>query len=57
VAKANYALVLIDGFPANDPGGEFDFGKLLPLELERVEVTRGAALLSMEELFPALSIW
>ena len=40
---SNYALVLIDGFPANDPGGEFDFGKLLPLELEKVEVTRGAA--------------
>ncbi len=39
----NYALVLIDGFPVNDPGGEFDFGKLLPLELEQVEVTRGAA--------------
>jgi hypothetical protein len=39
----NYALVLIDGFPVNDPGGEFDFGKTLPLEFERVEVTRGAA--------------
>ena len=40
---SNYALVLIDGFPANDPGGEFDFGELLPLEMDRVEVTRGAA--------------
>ena len=40
---SNYALVLIDGIPANDPGGEFDFGKLLPLQLGRVEVTRGAA--------------
>jgi hypothetical protein len=25
----------------NDPGGAYDFGKQLPLELERVEVTRG----------------
>ena len=40
---SNYALVLIDGLPANDPGGAFDFGKLLPLELGRVELTRGAA--------------
>ncbi len=39
----NYALVLLDGLPVNDPGGAFDFGKLLPLEIGRVEVTRGAA--------------
>ncbi len=40
---SNYALVLLDGLPVNDPGGAFDFGKLLPLEIGRVEVTRGAA--------------
>jgi len=40
---SNYALVLIDGLPVNDSGGAFDFGKLLPLELGRVELTRGAA--------------
>ena len=39
----NYALVLLDGLPVNDPGGAFDFGKLLPLQIGRVEVTRGAA--------------
>ena len=37
---SNYALVLLDGLPVNDPGGAFDFGKLLPLEIGRVEVTR-----------------
>ena len=40
---SNYALVLLDGLPVNDPGGAFDFGKLLPLDIGRVEVTRGAA--------------
>ena len=40
---ANHALVLLDGLPVNDPGGAFDFGKLLPLQIGRVEVTRGAA--------------
>jgi vitamin B12 transporter len=39
--ETNYALVLIDGVTVNDPGGAYDFGKQLPLELERVEVTRG----------------
>jgi len=39
--ETNYALVLVDGVTVNDPGGSYDFGKQLPLELERVEVTRG----------------
>jgi len=39
--ESNYALVLIDGVTVNDPGGAYDFGKELPLELERVEVARG----------------
>jgi vitamin B12 transporter len=39
--EPNYALVVVDGVTVNDPGGAYDFGKQLPLELERVEVTRG----------------
>jgi len=39
----NAARVLIDGVPVNEPGGAFNFGTALPLELERVEVVRGAA--------------
>lgn len=40
---SNAARVLIDGVPVNEPGGAFNFGTLLPLELERIEVVRGAA--------------
>jgi vitamin B12 transporter len=39
----NAARVLIDGVPVNEPGGAFNFGTLLPVELDRVEVVRGAA--------------
>lgn len=39
---SRYARVLLDGVPLNQPGGSFDFGSALPLELERVEVARGA---------------
>jgi outer membrane cobalamin receptor len=40
---SNAARILIDGVPVNEPGGAFDFGAFLPLELEQVEVVRGAA--------------
>jgi len=40
---SNSARVLVDGVPANEPGGAYNFGTALPLELERVEVVRGAA--------------
>lgn len=40
---SNSARVLVDGIPVNEPGGAFDFGAELPLELDRVEVVRGAA--------------
>ena len=40
---SNSARVLLDGVPINEPGGSFNFGTFLPLELERVEVVRGAA--------------
>jgi vitamin B12 transporter len=39
---SNAARVLVDGVPVNDPGGEYDFGLQVPLELERVEIVRGA---------------
>lgn len=35
--------VLVDGVPVNEPGGAYDFAAALPLELERVELLRGAA--------------
>jgi len=41
--NSNGARVLLDGVPANEPGGAYNFGAALPLELERVEVVRGAA--------------
>jgi vitamin B12 transporter len=40
---SNSARVLLDGVPVNEPGGAFNFGTLLPVELDRVEVVRGAA--------------
>ncbi len=40
---SNGARVLVDGIPANEPGGAFNWGGAVPLELERVEVVRGAA--------------
>jgi outer membrane cobalamin receptor len=41
--ESNAALVLIDGIPANEPGGAYNYGSQFPLELSRVEVLRGAA--------------
>jgi vitamin B12 transporter len=41
--ESRFARILVDGVPVNQPGGTFDFGSLLPLEVERVEVLRGAA--------------
>jgi vitamin B12 transporter len=41
--NSNFARVIVDGVPANEPGGAYNFGSLLPLELERIEVVRGAA--------------
>jgi vitamin B12 transporter len=40
--ESRFARVLVDGIPANEPGGVFNLGSLLPLELERIEVVRGA---------------
>jgi len=41
--NSNAARVLVDGVPVNEPGGAFNFGTALPLELDRIEVVRGAA--------------
>jgi outer membrane cobalamin receptor len=41
--NSNAARVLVDGVPVNEPGGAFNFGTAVPLELERIEVVRGAA--------------
>ncbi len=41
--ESRYARVLIDGVAVNQPGGAFDFGTALPFEIERIELTRGAA--------------
>ena len=40
---SNFARVLVDGVPANEPGGAFDFGALAVLEVGRIEIVRGAA--------------
>ena len=40
---SGHTRVLVDGIPVNEPGGFFDHGSLLGLELQQVEVVRGAA--------------
>jgi outer membrane cobalamin receptor len=40
--ESDYARVLIDGVPVNEPGGYYNFGSLMPLELDHIEVDRGA---------------
>ena len=42
-AENNHTLVLIDGVPANDPtNGSYDFSDLSVVDIERIEVIRGA---------------
>ena len=41
--ESKYVKVLIDGVPANDPGGAFDFASLTTDNIERIEVVRGPA--------------
>ncbi|HVR30034.1 MAG TPA: TonB-dependent receptor, partial [Thermoanaerobaculia bacterium] len=41
--ESDFVRVLVDGVPLNEPGGAYDFGPMLPLELERIEIVRGAA--------------
>src|SRR5207249_4969898 len=37
----NANLLLIDGVPVNEPGGDFNFAHLLPTNIERIEIVRG----------------
>lgn len=39
--ESKYVKVLVDGVPANDPGGFFDFGSLTTDNVERIEIVRG----------------
>ncbi len=41
--ESRFTRVLIDGVPVNEPGGYHNFGMTVPLELDRLEVVRGAA--------------
>src|SRR5688572_24863665 len=41
--ESDYVKVLIDGVPANSPGGVFDFSALTTDNVERIEVVRGPA--------------
>lgn len=39
--ESKYVKVLVDGVPANDPGGFYDFGSLTTDNVERIEIVRG----------------
>lgn len=41
--ESKYVKVLVDGVPANDPGGTYDFASLTTDNLERIEIVRGPA--------------
>src|SRR6266545_7804481 len=41
--ESKYVKVLIDGVPANDPGGAMDFSAITTDNVERIEVVRGPA--------------
>jgi vitamin B12 transporter len=40
--SSNFNKILLDGVPANDIGGEFDFSDLAPAGVDRVEILRGS---------------
>ncbi len=41
--ESDYVKVLVDGVPANGPGGAYDFSHLTTDDVERIEVVRGPA--------------
>ncbi|MEX2151689.1 MAG: TonB-dependent receptor [Gemmatimonadaceae bacterium] len=41
--ESKYVKVLVDGVPANDPGGTYDFASLTTDNIERIEIVRGPA--------------
>ena len=40
--NSNYTKVLIDGTPANEPGGAFDFSNFTTLNIDKIEIVHGA---------------
>lgn len=40
--ESNFSRLMIDGIVVNAPGGAYDYGDLLALDVERVEIVRGA---------------
>jgi vitamin B12 transporter len=44
--QSDYVKVLVDGIPANQPGGSYDFSALSTDNVERIEVLRGPASVS-----------
>ncbi len=40
--ESNFSRVMVDGIVLNAPGGAYDYGDLLALDLSRIEVVRGA---------------
>lgn len=41
--NSNYTKVLIDGTPANEPGGAYDFSNFTTENIDKVEIVHGAA--------------
>ncbi len=41
--ESDYAKVLLDGVPLNQPGGAFDFANLTTDNIDRIEIVRGPA--------------
>lgn len=39
--ESDHVMVLVDGVPANDPGGAIDFSNIATADIERIEVVRG----------------
>jgi outer membrane cobalamin receptor len=39
--ESNYTLALIDGVPVNAFGGDFDFGQIATINVDRIEIVRG----------------
>ena len=39
--ESKYVKVLVDGVPANDPGGAFDFSSITTDNIDRIEIVRG----------------
>jgi vitamin B12 transporter len=56
---SRYNKVLIDGVPANDPGGIFDFGTVPVFEADRVEFLRGAesTLYGSDAMTSVVQVW